>query len=59
MMAVTVKEILIALYEGLARFGLGQAGIAWPEEPKETDNPKHQTPLGSVTAVWAATARMQ
>jgi len=41
MMAVTVKEILIALYEGLARFGLGQAGIAWPEEPKETDNPKH------------------
>jgi hypothetical protein len=33
MMAMTVQEILTALYEGLARFGLGMVGIPYPEEP--------------------------
>jgi hypothetical protein len=31
MMEQTVKEILIALYEGLARFGCGLGGI-WYED---------------------------
>ena len=33
MMEQTVLAILTALYEGLSRFGLGQMGIPYPEEP--------------------------
>jgi hypothetical protein len=31
-MIATIKEILIALYEGLARFGCGIGGIPYEDE---------------------------
>jgi hypothetical protein len=32
MMVMTVQEILTALFEALARFGLGMAGIPYPDD---------------------------